>query len=52
MEMLSHVDIPDQPIMSRQDIITFDAQTHEVALTDQDFDRIPQLEVPVKGKPL
>jgi hypothetical protein len=26
MEMLSHVDIPDQPIMSRQDIITFDAK--------------------------
>ena len=50
MEMLSHVDIADQPIISIQDIITYNAQTHEIKLTDQAFERISQLEVPVRGK--
>jgi hypothetical protein len=50
MEMLSHVDIADQPIITIQDIITYNTQTHEVKMTDQAFDRISQLEVPVRGK--
>lgn len=50
MEMLSHVDIAAQPIISIQDIITYNAQTHEMKLTDQAFERIAQLEVPVRGK--
>ena len=50
MEMLSHVDIADQPIISIQDIITYNAQTHEMKLTDQAFERISHLEVPVRGK--
>lgn len=50
MEMLSHVNIAAQPIISIQDIITYNAQTHEMKLTDQAFERISELEVPVRGK--
>jgi len=52
MEMFSHVDIADQPIVSIQDIITYNAQTHEIKLTDEAFERIANLEVPVRGKSL
>ncbi len=50
MEALSHVEIADQPIISLGDIIAYDAQTHELKLTDTAFKRISQLEVPVRGK--
>ena len=50
MEALSHVDIADQPIISMVDIITYDVQTHELRLTDTAFERISQLEVPVRGR--
>ena len=51
MQALSHVDIADQPIISIGDIIAYNAQTHELKLTDTSFKRISQLEVPVRGKP-
>jgi len=50
MEALSHVEIADQPIISMEDIITYNAKTHELQLTDSAFERISQLEVPVRGK--
>ena len=50
MEALSHVNIADQPIISIKDVITYNAQTHEIKLTDQAFERISQLDVPVRGK--
>jgi hypothetical protein len=50
MEALSHVDIAEQPIISIEDIITYNAQTHELKLTTSAFERISQLEVPVTGK--
>jgi len=50
MEALSHVDITDQPIISMNDVITYNAQTHEIKLTANAFNRIFQLEVPVEGK--
>jgi len=50
MEALSHVNIADQPIISIKDIITYNAQTHEIRLTDTVFERISQLDVPVRGK--
>ncbi|MDD5591613.1 MAG: hypothetical protein PHY18_06810 [Dehalococcoidales bacterium] len=50
MEKLSHVDIADQPVISMEDIITYNAQTHEIKLTDTAFERISQLEVPVSGR--
>lgn len=50
MEALSHVDIAEQPIISMNDIITYNAQTYELKLTTSAFERISQLEVPVRGK--
>ena len=50
MEALSYVEITDQPIISLGDIITYNAQTHELQLTDIAFERISKLEVPVRGK--
>jgi hypothetical protein len=50
MEAMSYVEITDQPIISLGDIISYDAQTHELQLTDTAFERISQLEVPLRGK--
>lgn len=50
MEALSHVEIVDHPIISTQDIITYNAQTHEIKITENAFKRIVDLEVPVEGK--
>ena len=50
MEALNYVEIADQPIISLEDIIAYNAQTHELQLTDTAFARISQLEVPVRGK--
>ena len=49
MEVLSHVDIADRPVISMEDIITYNAQTHEIELTETAFDRITRMEVPVRG---
>ncbi|MFC1956151.1 hypothetical protein ACFLWZ_06500 [Chloroflexota bacterium] len=49
-EALSHINIADHPIISIKDIITYNAQTHEIRLTDIAFERISQLDVPVRGK--
>ena len=50
MEALSYIDIAEQPIISMRDIITYNAQTHELKLTASAFERISQLNVPVRGK--
>jgi hypothetical protein len=50
MEALSHVDIAERPIITINDIITYDAQEHELRLTASAFERVSQLGVPVRGK--
>ena len=50
MEDLSHVDIAEEPIITTSDIITYDAQEHELRLTASAFERISQLDVPTGGK--
>ena len=50
MEALSHVELSDQPIASAEDIITYNAQTHEMKLTPSAFERIFELDVPVTGR--
>lgn len=50
MEALSYVSTADQPIISMRDIVTYNAQTHELELTEEAFQRISQLEIPVSGK--
>jgi hypothetical protein len=50
MEALSHVALAEYPIISSGDIISFNAQTHELKLTEAAFERILELEVPIIGK--
>jgi len=50
MEALSHIEIADQPVIAVDDIITYNAQTHEIKLTASAYEHISQLEVPVSGK--
>ena len=50
MEDLSHVEIAERPIITISDIITYDAQEHELTLTVSAFERISQLDVPTGGK--
>jgi hypothetical protein len=50
MEALSHVDIAEKPIITITDIITYDAQQHELKLTASAFERVSQLGVLVRGK--
>ena len=44
MEALSHVDIVEQPIIALSDIITYNAQTHEIKLTTSAYESISKLE--------
>ena len=50
MEVLSHVEIAGQPIISMRDIISYNGDTHAMVLTDEALERISRLEVPVRGK--
>lgn len=50
MEVLSHVNIAEEPIISAENIISYDAQSHELTLTDTAYKRIVQLNVPTTGK--
>jgi hypothetical protein len=50
MAAFSHINIAEQPIISIEDVITYNTQTHEIKLTGTAFERISQLEVPVSGK--
>jgi hypothetical protein len=50
MEMLSHVDIAEQPLISVHDIVSYNIRTHEIILTDEAFERIADLEVSLNGK--
>ncbi len=49
MEMLSHVDLAEEPIIAMGDIVSYDASTHEITLTPKAFQRIAQLQVPTTG---
>ncbi len=50
MAALSHIDIAEQPVIGMTDIITYNAQTHELKLTASAYEAISKLEVPVRGK--
>jgi len=50
MPALSHVDLADKPVIALRDIVSYNAQTHELLLTESAFERICQLKVPVGGK--
>ncbi|MCX6008405.1 MAG: hypothetical protein NTZ34_14285 [Chloroflexi bacterium] len=50
MPALSHIDITEQPVIGMDDITEYNANTHQITLTANAFDRISSLEVPVRGK--
>jgi hypothetical protein len=50
MPALSHIGIAERPVIGMDDITEYNAKTHEITLTANAFDRISNLEVPVRGK--
>jgi hypothetical protein len=50
MEKLSHVDLADEPVVSIDDIISYNRETHEIELTAEAYERVMNLEVPTSGK--
>ena len=50
MPALSHIDVAEQPVIAMKDIVSYNAETHEMTLTTGAFDRISRLEVPVRGR--
>jgi hypothetical protein len=50
MPALSHFNIAERPIIAINDIISYNAQTHELKLTTKAYEDISQLDVPVRGK--
>ena len=50
MPLFSHVDIADEPIISLNDIVSYDRDTHEIELTPDAYNRVLQLEVSTSGK--
>ncbi len=50
MEVLSHVDLTSNPLVSIEDIISYDAHSHVIKLTESAYERITQLEIPMSGK--
>lgn len=50
MEKLSHVDLAEQPIISMDDVVSYDASTHEMTLAEDAIQRLNELKVPTSGK--
>jgi hypothetical protein len=50
MEALSHVEIANAPIISIDDIISYNKETHEIVLTADAYERVQALKVPTSGK--
>ena len=50
LSILSHVDIAEQPIIDVNDVVSYNANTHEITLTPDAFERVFTLQVPVSGK--
>ncbi len=50
MPSLSHVGIPDEPIIGMEDIITYNSKLHQITLTENASNRISNLGVPMDGK--
>ncbi|MCK9356079.1 MAG: hypothetical protein M0R22_02860 [Dehalococcoidia bacterium] len=50
MDVLSHVDLADEPVISADDILSYNAATHEMLLTEEAMSRLAELQVPVQGR--
>ncbi|MFA5310024.1 MAG: hypothetical protein WC370_11180 [Dehalococcoidales bacterium] len=49
MEMQSHLEIADEPVISLDDIVSYQWDTHEIELTAEAFTRVIQMKIPVSG---
>ena len=45
LAILSHIDIADEPIISLDDIVSYDWDTHEIQLTESAFGKIADFEL-------
>jgi hypothetical protein len=50
MEALSHVEIADEPVISTDDIISYNKETHEIELTADAYERVQAFKIPTSGK--
>lgn len=50
MEMQSHVTPAEQPLIGMDDIVSYNAQTYELKLSADAFERLCRLDVPTGGK--
>jgi hypothetical protein len=49
MEVLSHVEIDDAPLISGEDIVSYDWETHDILLTPEAFQRLDSMQIPTNG---
>jgi hypothetical protein len=49
MQALSHVDLADQPIISLNDIISYNWATHEIELTSAAYQKLEAMHFPTNG---
>jgi len=50
MRVLSHVNLAAEPFIALKDVISYNQQTHELKLTPEAYEKIVELDVPVRGK--
>jgi hypothetical protein len=49
MEMMSHVEIADTPVIGPDDLVAYDWDTHEMTLTPEAYQRLTELHPPMNG---
>jgi hypothetical protein len=49
MPALSHVEIEERPVIAMDDVITYNAQTHELEVAASAYEDVFELDVPVSG---
>ena len=49
MPVLNHVELADQPLISPDDIVAYNQETHEIELTADAYQRLEELEIPTSG---
>ncbi|APV43470.1 hypothetical protein Dform_00107 [Dehalogenimonas formicexedens] len=47
---MNYIGLADAPLISGDDVVSYNAETHEIRLSDQAFIKITQIEVPTAGK--
>jgi hypothetical protein len=50
MPLYSRIQIASEPLISIDDIVSYDWATHDIVLTAEAYDKLAQLKVPMEGK--